>query len=195
MNLGMNVMEKLALVQRNQQQIDLLTNNNNQLISSIVTESAMGNLLNIPGLPPQIGNLLRAAMNGQMPMPFPSNGAAPHPALLLGAGEEPKRRGRKPGSKNATTTAAAVTRKPGTRPPTGFYDKLMIDFAQQRGGRFVIQDFRKAHEGKKKNGIPETFFHTTLYSKASRMTTDGVFKKVSDGVYELNPAAAASAAV
>jgi hypothetical protein len=170
--------EILATIQRNQQQIDLLTANNTQLVHFLLSQGMIQNLSELPGL------------NG--------HGLVGGVASLHGPGISP------PLLPSPTTPSVRKARKVPTRKPTKRVDagaraasatsnagrgqlqaNLLISWARKAGGTLKLSQFRAANEGKAR-GIKGSFYTTTMYTKVGKLAEQGVFTKIGPGEYRLN---------
>jgi hypothetical protein len=179
MKITMGMQETLATIQRNQQQIDLLTANNTQLVHFLLSQGMIQNLNELPGFG---GN----GFTGEM--------AAIHepvvpPPLLQAPPEPPAHQARKgsarkpPKRREAHATRAPATSNAGR----GLLQaELLIAWAKQAGGRLNLAQFRAANEGRTR-GIKHSFYTTTMYTKVGKLTEQGVFSKIGPGEYRLNP--------
>lgn len=173
MNISMPMQEILATIERNQQQIDLLTANNTQLVHFLLSQGMIQNLSQLPGFNGH--GVANGVSAHHTPSTFPPLLAAPQPP--------PKRRGRKPA---AERMAAMFTPQNGSKAERGrTQSEMLISWARQAGGRLNLAEFRAANEGKVP-GLTDSFFSTTIYTKTSKLTREGVFRKVGPGEYRLN---------
>jgi hypothetical protein len=179
MKVTMPMQDILATIQRNQQQIDLLTVNNTQLTNFLLQQGFIQDLADLPGFTNGHGAPVLAVHNGP--------GVAPQLALAAPVASEAapttrKRRGRPPGAKGA--------RKEPTVPPDSNIARgrlqadLMISWARRHGSVLCLSDFRAAKKGKAP-GIADSFFTTTMYTKAARLAEAGVLAKEGPGYYRL----------
>jgi len=140
MKVTMNMQETLATIQRNQQQIDLLTANNTQLVHFLLSQGMIQNLSELPGFNGNGFTGGMAAFHGPaIPPPLlqaPPNPPAHH-ARKGSARKQAKRR-----EANATPT-----------PPTSnagrgqLQAEILIAWAKQAGGRLNLAQFRAAMKG------------------------------------------------
>jgi hypothetical protein len=179
MKVTMPMQDILATIQRNQSQIDLLTANNTQLTTFLLHQGFVQNLADLRGVTNGHGAPALATSNG--------HGVAPPLALAAPVAPEAapttrKTRGRPPGAKGE--------RKEPTAPPDSnaargrLQTDLMISWARRHGGVLNLSDFRAAKEGKAP-GITDSFFTTTMYTKAGRLVEAGVLAKEGPGYYRL----------
>jgi hypothetical protein len=178
MTVTMSMQEILATIQRNQQQIDLLTANNTQLVHFLLSQGMIQNLSELP-------ELNGHALPGGMATLHGPSIAAP----LLPAPTEPSaRKARKPVTRKAAKRrdvghqAAAATSNAGRG---HLQAELLIAWARQAGGTLKLAQFRAANEGKTR-GIKNSFYTTTMYTKVGKLTEQGVFTKIGPGEYRLN---------
>jgi len=160
MNVTLAMQDVLATIQRNQQQIDLLTANNTQLVQFLLSQGMVQNMAEMSGF--------NAAASGA---------AADSPAVVPLLPAPAQRRGRPRVEESAAEAAA--------QPATTGQGNLLIAFARQCGGKLKLADFRAAHRGKTP-GISNSFFETTMYSKVSSLTQAGLLTKIGLGEYRLN---------
>jgi len=178
MKITMGMQEILATIQRNQQQIDLLTANNTQLVHFLLSQGMIQNLDELPGFN---GNGFAGGMAAiQVP-------AIP-PPLLQSPPKPPTRHARKGSVRKATKRREAnSTRAPAnTNAGRGqLQAEVLIAWAKQAGGRLNLAQFRAANEGRTR-GIKHSFYTTTMYTKVGKLTEQGVFTKIGPGEYRLN---------
>jgi hypothetical protein len=177
MKITMGMQEILATIQRNQQQIDLLTTNNTQLIHFLLSQGMIQNLSELPGFN---GNGFTAGIAAiQGPVIPPLLQAPPKPPV------HHARRGstRKPTNhREASPTRAPTTSNAGRGQ---LQAEVLIAWAKQAGGRLNLAQFRAANEGRTR-GIKHSFYTTTMYTKVGKLTEQGVFTKIGPGEYRLN---------
>lgn len=178
MKVTMNMQETLATIQRNQQQIDLLTANNTQLVHFLLSQGMIQNLSDLPGFNGNGFTGGMAAFHGPaIPPPLlqaPPNPSAHH-ARKGSARKSPNRR-------EANTTRVPATSNAGRGQ---FQAELLIAWAKQAGGTLNLSQFRAANEGRTR-GIKHSFYTTTMYTKVGKLTEQGVFTKIGPGEYRLN---------
>jgi hypothetical protein len=179
MTVTTSMQDILATIQRNQRQIDLLTANSTQLTNFLLQQGLIQNLVDIAGLTGGHGMPEIHARKGQ--------GLAPpvalaSPVVSKTAPTTRKARGRRPG--------ANVARKEATVPPDSnvargrLQTDLMISWARRHRGVLNLSDFRAAREGKAP-GVPDSFFTTTMYTKAKQLLEEGALAKEGPGHYRL----------
>ena len=178
MKITMGMQEILATIQRNQQQIDLLTTNNTQLVHFLLSQGMIQNLSELPGF------------NGNGPgggMAATHVSAMP-PPLLQAPPKPPSHQTRKGSVRKATKRReASSTRAPAnTNADRGqLQAEVLIAWAKQAGRRLNLAQFRAANEGRTR-GIKHSFYTTTMYTKVGKLTEQGVFTKIGPGEYRLN---------
>ena len=178
MKVTMNMQEILATIQRNQQQIDLLTANNTQLVHFLLSQGMIQNLSELPGFNGNGFTGGTAAFHGPA-IPPPLLQAPPKPP----AHHARKGAARKPASRRqATATPTPPTSNAGRGQ---LQSEVLIAWAKQAGGRLNLAQFRAANEGRTR-GIKHSFYTTTMYTKVGKLTEQGVFTKIGPGEYRLN---------
>ncbi len=178
MTVTMSMQEILATIQRNQQQIDLLTANNTQLVHFLLSQGMIQNLSELPGLN---GHGLIGGM------------ATPHapgisPTLLPSPTEPSARKARKVASRKPSRRVEAGAQEVAATSNVGrgkLQADLLVAWAKQAGGTLNLSQFRAANEGKAR-GIKRSFYTTTMYTKVGKLTEQGVFTKIGPGEYRLN---------
>lgn len=172
MMVTMTMQEILATIERNQQQIDLLTANNTQLVHFLLSQGMIQSLSELPGLS---GHTTRGMAVVQAP-------GAVLP-LLAAPTKLPGRSGRK---RIAKPSGAADTQRPTSNVGRGkLQSDLLVAWARRAGGTLKLAEFRAAQEGKVP-GIKESFYSTTMYTKVGKLTQQGIFTKIGPGEYRLN---------
>jgi hypothetical protein len=170
--------EILATIQRNQQQIDLLTANNTQLVHFLLSQGMIQNLSELPGLNGHalLGGMatLHGPAIAQPLLPSPTKPSARHARKLVT---------RKPTKRRGTDVRVPVATSNAGRGQ--LQAELLIAWAKQAGGRLNLAQFRTANEGKTR-GIKHSFYTTTMYTKVGKLTEQGVFIKIGPGEYRLN---------
>jgi hypothetical protein len=174
MKITMSMQEILATIQRNQQQIDLLTTNNTQLVHFLLSQGMIQNLSELPGF------------NGNG---FTAGIAAIHepPPLLQAPPKPPTRHARKGSVRKATKRREAISMRAPANTNAGrgqLQAEVLIAWAKQAGGRLNLAQFRAANEGRTR-GIKHSFYTTTMYTKVGKLTEQGVFTKIGPGEYRL----------
>ncbi len=179
MKVDMAMQDILATIQRNQQQIDLLTANNTQLTSYLLQQGLIQHLSQIPGFR-NGGAPVAPAVNRH------TNGAtraiaAPSPPVSAPAATG-KRRGRPPKEPPATAT------KPASNVERGRYHReAMLAWARAHGGVLNLAEFRATNKGRMK--CSPTFWVTTMYSCATKMVRENLLAHEGPGLYRLKEAA------
>jgi len=177
MKVTMGMQEILATIQRNQQQIDLLTANNMQLVHFLLSQGMIQNFSELPGFN---GNGLAGGMAAIQVPPIP-------PPLLQAPPKSAARHARKGSVRKATKRREASSTPAPVNTNAGrgqLQAEVLIAWAKQAGGRLNLAQFRAANEGRTR-GIKHSFYATTMYSKVGKLTEQGVFTKIGPGEYRL----------
>lgn len=178
MTVTMNMQEILATIQRNQQQIDLLTANNTQLVHFLLSQGMIQNLSELPGLN---GHGLVGGMATQQ-------GPGISPPLLPSPTAPSTRKARKVAMRKPTRHVEGSVQETTATSNAGrgkLQADLLIAWAKQAGGTLILSQFRAANEGKAR-GVKSSFYTTTMYTKVGKLTEQGVFTKIGPGEYRLN---------
>jgi len=167
MNVSMTMQEILATIQRNQEQIDLLTANNTELSNYLMEHGMAQNMASlVADRGAHVALPARAQVNSHLlALPAPAAPPAPRGAK--------KRRGR---PRKALVSRSDMEWGRGQA-------ELLISWACENEGILELSAFREASEGMP--GVSPSFFKTTMYAKAGKLVDEGLLRRKSPGVYRL----------
>lgn len=205
MIIGNEMQDILSMIHRNQAQIDLLTSNNTQLVSYLLRTGMMQNVQELrmghPMAPQQLPSGLPFG-NGSFPMfqqEAPKRRGRPPKAMLEAMTPKPTPKvietvaepvAAQPKKTKTKKTNKRVNYIPSRKEGDLLQSEYLLKFAQENGGKLMIQEFRDA---KHSQDFAPSFFETTIYGILQKLVKIGKMKKIGVGHYELGKKAAKAA--